>query len=62
MRNYKVTIEKANAYLSFKPRHSVETIVRDLHEKLPEYGDLDSENYYNIKVFKALKEKKDEQE
>ncbi len=61
MRNYKVTIDKANAYLSFKPRHSVETIVQDLHEKLPEYGDLDTENYYNIKVFKALKEQKGEQ-
>lgn len=60
LRNYKVTLDKANAHLSFKPRYTVESIVQDLHDNLHLYEDLDDPSYYNIQVFKKLKEQKGE--
>jgi nucleoside-diphosphate-sugar epimerase len=55
-RNYKVSFEKARNVLSFKPRHDVEAIIRDLSEHLDRFRDFDNPLYYNIRVFKALKE------
>ncbi|MCH8327779.1 MAG: hypothetical protein IID15_04550, partial [Candidatus Marinimicrobia bacterium] len=50
-RNYKVTVEKAITTLSFKPKHSVENIVRSLIENLSKYPNLDDSQYQNIQVF-----------
>ena len=50
-RSYKVTVEKAITILSFKPKHSVENIVRSLIENLSKYPNLDDPQYQNIQVF-----------
>jgi nucleoside-diphosphate-sugar epimerase len=54
VRNYKVSIERAKTVLSFHPHHNVKSIVRNLIENMPRYGDWDNPNYYNIQVFKSL--------
>ena len=54
MRNYKVSIERANTVLSFHPHQSVKSIVRSLIANMGTYGDLDNPRYYNIRVFKDL--------
>lgn len=53
-RSYKVTIDRAQNVLSFKPRQDVEQIVDDLWEHRGEYRDLDDPMYYNIQVFQRL--------
>ncbi|MBA3648026.1 MAG: SDR family oxidoreductase [Chitinophagales bacterium] len=53
-RNYKVTSEKAMNVLSFKPAHSVESILDELVENYSRFQDFDNPNYYNIQVFKKL--------
>ena len=53
-RNYKVSVEKAMNILSFKPSHTVESILDDLIENLDRFKDFDNPNYYNIQVFKKL--------
>ncbi|MCH7724894.1 MAG: SDR family oxidoreductase [Planctomycetes bacterium] len=55
-RNYKVSFEKAQNVLSFKPRYDVEKIVRDLAQHMDEYGDFTDERFYNIRKFKSLQE------
>ena len=55
-RNYKVSIEKATKVLSFHPQFGVEKIIKDLAENLSKFEDFDNPNYYNIQVFKRLKE------
>ncbi len=53
-RNYKVSIEKAKVELSFHPQYSVESTVLDLYHHRESYGDLDKDEYYNIRVFQKL--------
>jgi nucleoside-diphosphate-sugar epimerase len=53
-RNYKVTIDKAKTYLGFHPQYSVEDIIEDLYAHASEYGDYESDAYYNIRVFKKI--------
>jgi nucleoside-diphosphate-sugar epimerase len=53
-RNYKVSIEKANAILSFHPKHDVEAIIKDLVQNRDRFKDMDNPNYYNIRVFKRI--------
>ncbi len=53
-RNYKVSIEKAEKVLSYKPRHDVESIVDELVDREELFKDFDNPNYYNIQVFKTL--------
>jgi nucleoside-diphosphate-sugar epimerase len=53
-RNYKVSVEKAMNMLSFKPAHTVESILDDLIENLDRFKDFDNPNYYNIQVFRKL--------
>jgi len=53
-RNYKVSTEKARNTLSFKPRFDVDGIVKELAANLPAFQDFDSDNFYNIRVFKRL--------
>jgi len=57
MRNYKVSIERANTILSFHPHQSVRSIVRSLLANMDKYGDLENPQYYNIRVFKELEKK-----
>jgi len=53
-RNYKVSVEKAINVLSFKPRHSVGSIVDHLMLHAEKFRDFDNPAYYNIRVFEAL--------
>jgi nucleoside-diphosphate-sugar epimerase len=51
-RNYKVTIEKSRTYLGFQPQYAIEDIVNDLYEHRAYFEDYDSDQFYNIRVFK----------
>lgn len=53
-RNYKVTSEKAMNMLSFKPIHSVESILDELVVNYDKFKDFENPNYYNIQVFKKI--------
>jgi nucleoside-diphosphate-sugar epimerase len=53
-RNYKVSIEKAEKVLSFKPNHDIEDIVKGLVENLDRFSDFENSRYYNIRVFTEL--------
>ena len=54
MRNYKVSIERAETILSFHPHQSVKSIVRNLISNMEKCSDWDNPRYYNIQVFKDL--------
>jgi len=54
MRNYKVLLTKAKTYLGFTPIYSVAHIVDELFEHLADYGDLEQDKYYNIRIFKKI--------
>ena len=53
-RDYKVEITKARTILGFQPSYDVCDIIDDLHVHRDLYGDLDADEYYNIRVFRAL--------
>jgi nucleoside-diphosphate-sugar epimerase len=53
-RNYKVEIAKARTVLGFEPSYGISDIVDDLHAHRELYGDLDGDDYYNIRVFRRL--------
>ena len=55
-RNYKVSFEKAARVLSYKPMHDIQNIVESLLENLEKFNDSDNPNYYNINIFKSLKD------
>ena len=54
IRNYKVSTERAQNILSFKPRSTIVDIVRDLVEHRADFEDVDNPAYYNIATFKNL--------
>jgi nucleoside-diphosphate-sugar epimerase len=54
IRNYKVSTERAQNILSFKPRSTIVDIVRDLVEHHADFEDVDNPAYYNITTFKNL--------
>src|SRR6202000_1343023 len=54
MRNYKVSIERANTILSFHPHQSVRSIVHSLISNMDKYNDWNKPEYYNIRVFEDL--------
>jgi nucleoside-diphosphate-sugar epimerase len=56
VRNYKVSIERANTILSFHPHQSVKSIVLNLIANMDKCSDWDNPSYYNISVFKALED------
>jgi nucleoside-diphosphate-sugar epimerase len=56
LRNYKVEITKAKTILGFEPSYDISDIVDDLHAHRDEYGDLDADGYFNIRVFRRLHE------
>jgi nucleoside-diphosphate-sugar epimerase len=53
-RNYKVTCERAKVELGFQPQYSVKDMVSEVMEHRSEYGDMDQDRYYNIRVFRQL--------
>jgi nucleoside-diphosphate-sugar epimerase len=54
LRNYKVSFEKAEKTLGFKPRFDVKGIVRELVENQAKFSDFQNPAYYNITTFKQL--------
>jgi nucleoside-diphosphate-sugar epimerase len=54
IRNYKVTIQKAQTVLSFHPQGSVTSIISELVNNQSRFCDWDNPSYYNIQQFKAL--------
>jgi nucleoside-diphosphate-sugar epimerase len=54
LRNYKVSGEKAERVLSFKPRYDAKDIVKDLVENQRKFADFANPAYYNIATFKQL--------
>jgi nucleoside-diphosphate-sugar epimerase len=54
LRNYKVNFIKAEHILSYKPRHDITDIVKDLVDNRSLFSDFDNPNYYNILTFKNI--------
>jgi nucleoside-diphosphate-sugar epimerase len=54
LRNYKVSWEKAEKTLSYKPQFDVKAIVRELVENQGRFSDFQNPAYYNITTFKQL--------
>ena len=56
IRNYRVSGRKISARLNYKPVVAVEESVKDMVEKIREYGytDFDNDRYYNIRWMKLL--------
>ncbi len=54
-RNYKVSFEKAKTYLGYQPKENITDIVKVMYGQLERYNDLSNDVYYNIQVFKKLK-------
>ena len=56
LRNYRVNCDRIADVLGFRAEHDIPAIVRDLVRNRHAFSDMDSPNYYQIEVFKALKE------
>lgn len=54
LRNYKVKFNKAKTVLGFEPNYTVEDIIDDLYDHVDEFGDMEQDIYYNIRVFKKM--------
>lgn len=54
LRNYKVSTERAERELGFKPLHDIRAIVKDLAEHRDSFRDFENPAYYNIQVFREL--------
>jgi len=61
IRNYRVSGKKISQRLNYKPVISVEDAVRDMVDKIREYGytDFDNDRYYNIRWMKLLEQIKE---
>ena len=53
-RNYKVSIQHAKLTLGFTPTYTVKDIIHDLYQYAGSIPNMESEKYYNIKVFESL--------
>ena len=53
-RNYKVSIQHAKLTLGFTPTYTVKDIIHDLYQYAGIIPNMESEKYYNIKVFESL--------
>lgn len=53
-RNYKVSIQHAKLTLGFTPTYTVKDIIHDLYQYAGSISNMESEKYYNIKVFESL--------
>ena len=58
VRSYRVSTDKAEKVLAFRPTISVEESVQDIVEKIRQYGytDFNNPRYYNIRWMKLLEE------
>jgi len=55
-RNYKVSCDKAARVLGYVPKDDAAAIVDDLFENLDKFKDFENPEYYNIQIFKNIKE------
>jgi nucleoside-diphosphate-sugar epimerase len=55
-RNYKVSVDKAERVLGYKPNDDAAAIVDDLIANHDKFKDFDNPQYYNIQVFRTIKE------
>ncbi len=53
-RNYKVSFEKAQKVLGYRPTHTIRDIVRELVDNHSKFKDFDNPAYYNIETFKVV--------
>ncbi len=53
-RNYKVSYEKLQNLLGYKPKYDVIATIADVYSHLSDYGDMEQEKYYNIKMFQKV--------
>lgn len=53
-RNYKVTTDKAQTYLGFRPQYTIEDIIEDLYGHKDQFADYNNDEFYNIRVFEKL--------
>ncbi len=53
-RNYKVTTDKAETYLGFRPQYTIEDIIEDLYGHKDYFANYDNDEFYNIRVFQRL--------
>jgi hypothetical protein len=54
MQIIRVKTEKARTVLGFEASYDVSDIIEDLHGHRDQYKSLDSEEYYNIRVFRRM--------
>jgi nucleoside-diphosphate-sugar epimerase len=59
-RDYKVSIEKAKNVLSFHPRETVKSIVKDLIANMDKFQDWENPMYSNIETLKILEKASDD--
>ena len=52
VRNYRVSNEKMKSNLGFTCKYNLEQIINDI--KANDYGDLEKDEYYNIKMFEKV--------
>ena len=55
-RNYKVSCDKAARVLGYVPKDDAAAIVDDLFENLEKFKDFENPEFYNIQIFKNIKE------
>ena len=53
-RNYKVSIERAENSLGFKPNFSIQDTVEELFKHKNLYGNFETDEFYNIRTFKKI--------
>ncbi|HOV59441.1 MAG TPA: SDR family oxidoreductase [Candidatus Hydrogenedentes bacterium] len=56
-RNYRVDCARVREVLGFTPEHDMVSTVRSLWEHRQEYGDMEREEYYNIRVFRKIRDR-----
>ncbi len=56
LRNYRVNCDRIEDVLGFRAKHDIPAIVHDLVRNRHAFSDVDNPNYYQIEVFKKLKE------
>ena len=54
LRNKLVSIEKAKTYLGYQPQYDIKETIDNLFENRDKYADFDSDEFYNIRVFRKL--------
>ena len=47
-------MQKAKTLLGFEPKYNVMDMLTEIHSHRESLGDLDQDNYYNIRRFKQL--------